>query len=263
MNESGESKIGKANALSRENYVEREREIGNFPTFEIEKSGQVLYYFGAHHSKDPNSPQYEKLKLYWQEWLQKTDPSKRLVLIEGGTRVLQEDEETSIRISEEGGLMTFLAHGQNIRIESPEPDDALWKSHMLEKHSPLEIALYEFITMADSWRRMMPEDRPDFKTHALNTPRRKYYDEFTPDELIAAFENVTGEQFDPTNVNRFCDPNRSDTVINRVARTSSDLRDQTIAEQIISYWKDGKSLFMTFGRGHLVIQEPMLRAAIR
>ena len=253
----------KAALLPREKYAERQKEMGEFPTMEIEKHGQALYYFGANHSHDPENPQYDMLRHYWEAWLQKTDPRNRLVLVEGGKRHLHSDEKEAIRKDAEGGLATFLADQEKIPTESPEPDDHILRAQLLEKHSPIDIGLYGFLTTADSWSEMLPENRPDLQTFAHNATRRRYYSDFSYEELVSAFESKIGIPFDPEKIHEYCEPNRTDTIINKVARTNSDIRDQHIAEQIISYWKDGKSLFVVFGYGHLVIEEPMLRAAIK
>lgn len=38
----------------------------------------------------------------------------------------------------------------------------------------------------------------------------------------------------------------------------SDIRDAHITSEIERYWKQGKSILIVFGAGHLVIQEPAL-----
>lgn len=69
--------------LPREKYFEAARARGQFPSFEIEKHNQILFYFGANHSRDPQNGQYSELKKYWDEFLRKTNGKNSIVLIEG------------------------------------------------------------------------------------------------------------------------------------------------------------------------------------
>ena len=65
--------------LSREKYEQESlKHTGEYSTFEVRTGKQVLYYFGANHSRDPKNPQYPALKEYWQQYLKTTQDKEKI-----------------------------------------------------------------------------------------------------------------------------------------------------------------------------------------
>ena len=78
------------------------------------------------------------------------------------------------------------------------------------------------------------------------------------------YKKIVGEDFNESeNPNDLVNPNRTGSAINKIARAQSDLRDANILSEIENYWNEGKSMFVIFGRGHLVIQRPALELVIK
>jgi hypothetical protein len=108
--------IDKNLLLPREKYAEVSKQYGQSPfTFEIEKEGQILFYFGSNHSHDQNNHQYPILRKYWDRFLVTTEGKDKIVLVEGGSRKVEKDEETAITRGAEASFVTLLAHKSNIR----------------------------------------------------------------------------------------------------------------------------------------------------
>lgn len=84
------------------------------------------------------------------------------------------------------------------------------------------------------------------------------------EKLKQLYKDVVGKDFsEDDNFNNLVNPNRTDTGVNQVARAQSDLRDLNIASEIERYWNEGKSIFVAFGSGHLIIEEPALRTVLK
>jgi hypothetical protein len=97
------------------------------------KSGKnFFYYFGEKHSYNPNDSQWEELKDFWSEFLEKTKDTKKIVFIEEGIRSLESNENDAVLKHGGMGLITFLANKENIEVFSPEPEEK-WERCVLSK----------------------------------------------------------------------------------------------------------------------------------
>lgn len=251
--------------LPREEYAEESLKYGKSPfTFEVDNGKQVLYYFAANHSPDPKNEQYPKLKEYWNKFTKITENKSRIILIEGGLRPLREDEKTAITSSSEGGLITFLANKEKIPVASPDLND-----RFVENFDKETALLYWFLSGVDRYRRR-PEPRLEFNEwlnkwceDRKNIVEWKGVD-ISPDILRNLYRKIIGKEFSENeSQNYLVNPNKKVTLINKFARILSDLRDFHIASEIERYWKEGKSIFVVFGSGHLIIQRPALEKILR
>src|SRR3989338_3587471 len=131
--------------LPREQYAEVSKKYGQPPfVFEIKKSGQALFYFGANHSRDPNNHQYPLLKNYWNNFLLETKGHERILLIEKKLLEVSENEEIAIKTGSEGRLTTMWAHREGILVACPEPKYSEFLPQLLKQFSIEELAYYEF-----------------------------------------------------------------------------------------------------------------------
>ncbi|GIW68094.1 MAG: hypothetical protein KatS3mg099_042 [Candidatus Parcubacteria bacterium] len=256
--------------LPREEYEREARKYpGDYFVFERKTAEQVLYYFGANHSRDPKNPQYPALKKYWKEFLRATAGRERVVLIEGGLRKLERTEKTAItKAGAEGGLVTLLAHQAGVRVACPDIDEET----LMEQSSNLnkdEVLLYWFLSWLDNFQ-THPEPKPDFEKAALlhcrQTAKRKMWTDVDVSlpRLKHLYKQVLAKEFDETvSPNDFINPNKTETPINKIARVFSDMRDAHIVTTIEKYWNESKNLFVVFGRGHLIIQKPALETLLK
>jgi hypothetical protein len=255
--------------LPREKYFESERKWGESPlTLVIESSDQKLFYFGANHSKDPNNKQYPILKDFWGKFLEKIDVKNSIVLVEGGLRRVFENEQEAILDRAEGNLITIYATNLSIKIESPDIplDDAIKSIPEITRE---QFFLYIFLSWFSNYQRY-PDPKPDFETEYLKWSKRfekkQYWNGFDTgvQNMKIMFKNILKEEFSlEFKANDYINPNRSESIINEIARKHSDARDLNIASEIEKYWNEGKSIFVVFGSGHLIIQEPALRELLK
>ncbi len=256
--------------LPREKYAEVSKRYHQQPysTFEIQNDKQSLFYFGANHSHNPADPQYPALKEYWSKFLKITRGKDKIVLVEGRLRELRKDEETAIIKSSEGGLITLLAHKEGVPIACPDiGDDELMKC--LSNYNKDEVLLYWFLAWLNNFQKHA-DPKPDFEKSAQmwcenQKPRKMWEDvEISLPRLKELYKKILGKDFNENeNPNDLVNPNKTETRINKVARAQSDLRDANIASEIERYWNERKSIFVVFGRGHLIIEEPALKEVLK
>ncbi|MDO8565391.1 MAG: hypothetical protein Q7R67_02115 [bacterium] len=249
--------------LPREKYAEVSQKYGSSPfTFEIEKPGQVLFYFGANHSKDPNNHQYPILREYWARFLKTAEGWEKVVLVEGGLRRMEESEELAITRGTEASLVTFLANKVGIPVISPDPS----LEELAEQFPEIpkeEVLLMRFINRLDSYQRNnMTENFEEEIERWCNDRRRSDVwagIDFSPANLKEIYKRIVGKGLDMNdNMNQLADPNRTGTRINEVATILTDAREVSIVSEIEKQWKEGKSIFAVFGSGHLIAQRPAL-----
>jgi|SRR3989344_1159807 len=254
--------------LPREKYAEVRQQYGESPfTFEIENGKNILFYFAANHSHDPNNHQYPILRKYWNRFLRATTDMERVVLVEGGLRKIEENEETAITRGAEGSLITLLAHKENIPTKSPDP--SLEKlAEQFPEIPKEEVLLMRFINMMDSYQR-----------HSLSGTFEEVVDKWcrqrkgvkTWEDIDISlstmkdiYKKVLGKDFDlKDNMNQLADPNKVGTRVNEIATILTDAREVNIVSEIEKYWKEGKSIFVVFGSGHLVAQRPALEKLLK
>ncbi|MDZ4205718.1 MAG: hypothetical protein U1C12_00670, partial [Patescibacteria group bacterium] len=84
------------------------------------------------------------------------------------------------------------------------------------------------------------------------------------DKLSELYKKIIGKEFNKDeSQNYLINPNKTGTIINELSMKHSDLRELNMVSEIKRYWKDGKSIFVVFGGGHLIIQRPALEKIIR
>ena len=262
--------MDKSLLLPREKYAEVYEKYSRGPSmFEIENDKQLFFYFGANHSRNPADPQYPALREYWHRFLKETEGKDRIVLIEGSLRPVEKDEETAITNGgSEGGFITFLARKAGVPIACPDlSDEELIK--LLPYQDKNEVLLYWFLSWLNNFQKHA-EPKPDFEKSAKIWCERQKKKQMWKDidislpRLKELYKQILGKDFnEKENPNNLVNPNLTDTKINKIARAQSDLRDYKIASEIERYWNEGKNIFVVFGQGHLIIQEPALRAVLR
>jgi len=254
--------------LTRSRHDELQKEKGVNYILEIRKKGKALIYFGANHSHDIKNPQNPKLKKAWQEFVADKKLKNKIVFIEGThPRPLRRNEKEAIESGAEGGLITLLAHRAGIPTFSPEPPKKEILKKLRKKFRSEEIQYYVFAGLVDQWNRMRP--RPDFKKwmEAIMPKQEKLWNfrNFTLKRLLAFHKRMFGRFYKEKRgfFNGITNPNRNYSVINKIALTSSDLRDDVFIREIKRFWDEGKSIFAPFGSSHVILEEPILRRILK
>ncbi len=237
--------------------------------FHIEQDNQYLFYFGSHHSQDVNDEQFHVLKQYWSKFLREVDSGKRIVLVGGQKVVPHQDEKEAITEDGERGLITFLAAQHNIETFCPEPDISIERKELLKRFSKEEIEYYYFARAVDRWNRFHTD--VDFETfinpYLERDKRVSDWDdfEFSLDHMQLVHQQLFGNKFNPRDTKFFSsivNPTLSKTVVNKVAQASTEVRDKHIVREVEQLWREGYSIFIVYGKGHVPAHKLILEHAL-
>lgn len=240
-------------------------------TFSIQSGSSCLYYFGERHSYDPTHEEWDIEKKFWQSFLNDTEGKKRMVFVEGTRRTSAADEASAILNDGGMGLITYLAHQENIDTYCPEPDRTYERSELLKHFSKEESQYYYFARIVGQWNKRQ-EPRPDFEEYIndfLQKDKRTtgWTDfDFSIEHMKKIHTALFHKEFDKNDVkffNTICRPTEAGTVINNVAQISCKIRDTYIVQQIQRYLAEGYSIYVQFGATHAVMQEPLLRELVK
>lgn len=235
--------------------------------FEIKRGKQVIFYFGANHSHDPKNKQYSVLRRYWTDFL-KIKNARKYVVIEGSKRPIRKNDEEAIKSGSEGTLVTLWAHKKKIPIINPEPSWKTVLSKLMRRFPKDTVQYYDFAGLIDNWSRYSP--RPDFEKWMTDVmafyAKENGWKDYILSHMKLVHKRLFGKRFvlrDPHFFNLLVNPNRTNTVINRVAQAASDIRDEIILKRLVKEWKAGNSLFIVYGSGHAFLHEPILKKYLK
>jgi hypothetical protein len=187
-------------------------------------------------------------------------------------RPLETIEEEQVIVKHGGmGLMRYLAHQEGIDVYSPEPDAIYERTELLKQFSSEEIQYYYFARVVFQWNRKQ-EPKPDFEQYVTNSLEMdkkesgwKKFD-FSLESMKKIHATLFNKEFDKNDNEFFYNittPVQLKTVINKVSRASTEIRDKYIVEQIQKYINEGHSIYIQFGYTHAVMQEPLLREILK
>ena len=249
-------------------YEEYQKTRHKTPYTVLLKAGSnFLFYFGERHSFNPSDEQWIEEKIFWRDFLQKTEGQKRIVFTEGGKRPNEENEEQSILKHGGMGLATFLAYQEKIETYSPELSESYERSEMEKIFSREQIQYYYFARIVHQWSRKQ-NPKPDFEEYVnryLESDKKESgWSDF--DFSLTAMKKVHTDIFhtvfnenDSDFFYSITNPVVLKTEINEVSRASSVIRDEYIVKEIQKYISQGYSIFAQYGCSHVVMQEPLLK----
>ncbi len=255
--------------LSFEEYSAIEHEHPYF--YSIESDEQILYYFGAEHSKDVLHSQFKVLEEEWQDFFNKTKSKKRIVFFEGKLDPEQLITlEESIKKYGESGAIVFLANQSSVPSYRPEPDIKIEIEKSLADFSKDEIFYFYIARAIGHWQHGMVM-RKDFDEF-INFNMERYRAVLDWKDFVFSFETfkkihkqIFGKELDLNDKNLFrkiTNPAMNGTVFNEIAKRSSAIRNIFILEQIEEKWKEGYSIFVVYGSGHAVMQESVIKSLV-
>lgn len=250
-------------------YDRLHKENFKFPYFfEIKKNDQILYFLGVPHTTDPKSDTISKIKYYWKNFLDKTKKSKRVSMLEGGIRPVAKNETDAVHRYGEPGLVVYLADKEGVDYVSPEPDESWEIQKLVDKFPKNEVIYYYFARSLDSYLRFRIDKSQERLEKNLNYFFKKYKKvtgwtdfDFSLENFIKIHDDLHDHKFSFEDLKCFeidSHPGR-----NEIAAESSKIRNIYIASQIIDNWSKGKNLFVVFGSGHAIVQEPALKELLR
>jgi hypothetical protein len=237
--------------------------------FILSKPDQVLYYFGGNHVHDCKDKQYEKLNLFFSDFLKKTDKKNCVVLVEA---LQNQEKRQKIKTKKkacldhaESSYVTFLAERAGISVLCPEPEEKIVVEQLCKIFDEELVAYKNLAEVAVQYN--------DVKLVAADTVFQNYMAPFVKrdqnlfsidvslDAMAKIHEKLFKTQFDPNDRLFFWNALYEDekSIIFQVAEQASILRDLGIVACIDRLLKQGKNIFIAYGGTHAVIQEPAIR----
>lgn len=235
---------------------------------EIQQADQCMLFYGSCHATDVEHPEFQDMEERWQKFITKWP--QPVALVEGNFDQAPFDEtvdaEEAIKAGGELEFLVHLARKDGIELASPEPDRAGEANEVAKSFDRSTVAFFYFIRQIGAWISM--HKKPGIRAEAtrlLGIMKETYqWDDI--DLSIEAMEAIHQQLFgkalpwdDGEWIDTIVTPATTDFVTNEIARTSGEVRDEHILDQIIGYWKAGKSPFIVFGSAHAIRLEPALR----
>lgn len=250
--------------------------------FEVVSKDASLKYFGARHSANPHDVMFEHLHTIFLDF--KPD----VVFVEGlqSEKVKENivDLVTSISYSEaikRGGESVYtvkLALEHGVPWICPEPEDRDLYAHLVSLcgFSQSHVAAWNLMRLVPQWQRR--DEEMSFEVYAesyvywfkKNTEWPDF--DYSYAHAMEAIEGVLGEKLnldDRVRAGELVDPICWDhicvewTVINRIAKASSEYRDEHIVTSIGKRLLEGGRVLVVYGASHAVIQEPAFRFLLK
>ncbi len=252
--------------------------------YELKNGEKELLYFGAYHSRNPEDGIFKDIENKFNE------VTPDLVLIEGMSNIHQKresfeknemglgDDEDAIRkkiidVAGESGFALYLAIKKGIDCESPEPEDADMYNALLEQgFSKDDIFAEQIFLVLPQYHRQTEQSgfkeytEPFIDSFKKATNWRDF--DYSYEYALEAAKKAIGKHVDVENDEQtldYVDPipweNKKDaqTVMNQIARATSQYRDKFMVSEIAKALQTHKKVFVVFGASHAVMQEPALK----
>lgn len=239
--------------------------------FSLNSNGQFLFYFGCDHTQNPNDKQFKEIKIFWHEFLSKTNKQSCIVFIESSQLpAITGNENEIIKKFGERGFIVWLAEKEKIPFYYPELQ-INEEAEMLSKKFPKKLIIYfYFIRSVNSWiRNKQSGDFQKILRQAASACQQRisWQDvSYSVEDLQKVHEEIFKAPLSLANretIERASAPIYHDSIINDIARESSYIRNITVLEKIEKFWKIGKNLFILYGASHAVMQEKAIRNLVK
>ncbi len=225
---------------------------------------QVLYFFGARHTNNNNDVQFGRLKKFWDEFLNNSS-EERVAIIEGNVRDVPDNYEEAIKKYGESGAIFWLANKASIPVVCAEPSSSEQRKFLCSLFDPQLVAYALIVQNLGAWFRHV---RDSTFSQAVERSIKREAEftgiyEFIPDSNW--LHDKHNELFDQQSLedekflNSISDPRKDDTIINAIISNGTEMRNNHIKSVIVENWKDKKSIFIVYGKGHLSILRDSLK----
>lgn len=228
------------------------------------QSNQMLTFIGCRHSNDVDDNQNKFIENEWVLFL-KNNNKQKIAFCEGGLRPLEKNKDLAIRKYSEPGLLTWLAHKDNIRTVSPEPDETTEIDYLVSKRFNIsEIMTYYFGRQMYQWLKRDYKNYPKWESYAERhiasyanlKPLREY--NLTLLNVMTMYESIIGIPFNKTDEKSLYEI--SAPTSNAVSAASGVYRDISLLNAVKEAWDQGSDVFSVYGSGHAIILEKALNS---
>jgi hypothetical protein len=221
----------------------------------------ALLYFGAEHIYDPKNAQIARIEKLWKEF------RPTVAYHESTGTSLSKTVEEAVSKSGESGLVRFLATRDKIPVFNLEPNRNDEVAMMLKTFTPEQVKVFFVLRQVPQFReRKTDETIETFMTTFLRNVSYISGLENAPPNTIAELDKsalwLSPQLKDWRTADRsWSDPVATQAYTNQIARLSSEFRDLHMVKLLIDKVKQGERVFAVVGGSHVVMQEPMLKAA--
>lgn len=239
--------------------------------YSLENQGQILCYFGSKHVSDPKHPQIEFIHEKWNEFFNKVQNNKAVVIHEGNVNEgSQLSIEQAIEQSSESGAIVYWAKKAQVSCFRPEPTIATEAGELLKEFSKDYIFYFFMMRGIATWLRKIVLG--NFDEYIAKNIQRYQKELDWPDfdfsfesAIVNVHKKIFAQEFgleDSDFIRKIPSPAYKISIINGVAQRSSKIRDVAILKHIGDYWEKGYNIFIVYGGSHAKMQERALRDMI-
>lgn len=221
----------------------------------------ALLYFGAQHIYDPKHAQTAQIEKLWKEF------RPTVAYYESTGTSLSKTVDEAVSKSGEPGLVRFLAARDKIPAFSLEPNRNNEVAMMLKTFTPEQVKVFFVLRQVPQFReRKTDETIETFMTTFLRNVSYISGLENAPPNTIAELDKsalwLSPQLKDWRTADRsWSDPVANQAYTNQIARLSSEFRDLHMVKLLIDKVKQGERVFAVVGGSHVIMQEPVLKAA--
>ncbi|MBA4185408.1 MAG: hypothetical protein H0X49_15560 [Acidobacteria bacterium] len=219
-----------------------------------------LLYFGSRHIYDPKDAQTAQIEKLWNEF------RPTVAYHESSGTSLSKTVDEAVSKSGEPGLVRFLAARDKISAFSLEPSKTDEVAMFLKTYTPEQIKVFFVLRQVPQFRERKTDETIEafMKTFLGNVARIPGLESApnTVAELDKSSLWLSPQLKDWRAADRsWSDPVASHAYTNQIARLSSEFRDLHMVKLLIDEVKQGERVFAVVGGSHVVMQEPVLKAA--
>jgi hypothetical protein len=237
-------------------------------SYEIKtRSGGALLYYGSKHKLDPGFPQYAEIEALLNEFhpeIAFCEGSSPKGIAQIGGEIDGKSRDDVIASIGEPGFVVFLKQHDpfhKVRVRSPEPRFAVEVDYLRRKgYREQQIKLYYIIKYKTGYDRMEKKEKTleDYLDSAIKYGLHAVK---APPYSIGELESIYGKYFPGSYrgaSDDMVDPGVEDPIFNRIARDSSDYRDQVMVGRLSHEACAGKRVLAVVGLTHVVMQRSAL-----
>lgn len=250
--------------MSFEEYSKTKHETPYF--YSVISDNRLLYYFGANHSRDYKHSQYKQLIEKWEEFVNKSKGKDITIVVESAEFTTKcASLKEYIRRYGEFGAGVYLAQKDQATVVLGEPKTKEIIDHLLKKYSKDEILLFfESIASIFWFRNKTGKNIQEFFSEHTEK-YRKLLDwpdlNISMDIMSKIYQKIFNKELNFNNENIFLEitsPVIDKSKMNKLSRDQSLYRNLHILEKIEDLWNRGENIFIIYGAGHAVMQEPVI-----
>jgi len=226
------------------------------------EEGASLHYYGSIHTANLSDPQFVDIEKRWEEFQPTVAYSESCIW------PLEKSRERAITRYGEQGFLRFLASRDKVTIKSIDPTRAQEAVYLKKYFDAEQIKIYYVLRQTvvnrnlgrDSsyvgYANRILRNLAKIDYYFIGNPR--FLEEFEG-RVHQLFPNLQDWQSVPHSYFRSTNP---ENFLSKIHRKLNEFRDQHMLKRLMRELKKGSRVFAVVGRCHVVMQEPVLRAAV-